>query len=137
MCARLAARRAKAADLAALQASNERLAAALDDLPVYVAENLHWHLLVAKASENELLIAFMESIARALHTGTNVESFNSPDVRRTALRAHERITEAIVSGDADAAELRMARHTCGFKAAMLQHPDAVQDIDVRDAAAER
>lgn len=136
MCARLAALRRTPADLDALEESNRRMAAVIEDLPTYVAENLRWHLLVARSSGNDLLISFMEAISKALHDATFVATFNSAEVRQTALRAHERVTAAIGERDLDAAERRMVRHACGFKAAILEHPDAVRDIDVRGELAE-
>ena len=117
-CAELAASRRDHGALAALDEGNARMAAALEDTPDYLAANLAWHLAVAEASGNVLLAAFMKAIGAAIASATADVTFDSIDVRRTAVRAHERVTEAIRNGDAAAARRRMTRHVCGFAEAV-------------------
>ena len=64
--ARLAAERRTDADLAELEAIGARLEAAINDLAAMTAENARWHLAVARAGHNPLLVAFMNSISAAI-----------------------------------------------------------------------
>lgn len=112
-------------DLARLKVIQAELesAVAARDLPKYLRTNVDWHLAVVHASHNELLIAFMTAIAEAVHAATEADNFNSDEVRRATLHAHERITDAIVSGDAEAAGRRMARHVDAYVSLMsLKQP---------------
>ncbi len=128
--AAMAARRATPSQLAALDEMNARMEAKLDQLPAYLDANLEWHLLVAEASGNELLSAFMEAISRSIHAASASESFNTDEVRHTAVQAHRRITDAIRAGDAEAAARRMVRHVHGFGEARLHYPGARDEVEV-------
>ena len=113
-CARLAALRRTDQGLGTLEELQRRLEASYHDLPAFLQANLEWHLAVARASQNELLAAFMAAISDALHAGTDLENFNSDEVRAAVIRAHRRVTDAIRGGDADAAARRMARHVGAY-----------------------
>jgi DNA-binding FadR family transcriptional regulator len=65
---------------------------------------------VAAASHNELLKAFIVAISGLVYKASAIENFASDDVRSVVLKAHRRIVDAIVQGDAEAAGRRMARH---------------------------
>lgn len=119
-CAALAAARRTGRDLARLDESNDAIDRDRSDLRAFLTENVHWHLLVAEASHNELLLAFMRSIAQPIHTATANEEFVDAEVRATAVRAHVAVTEAIRAGDVDAASRRMQRHVHGYATAVLQ-----------------
>jgi len=119
-CAALAAARRTDDDLARLDAANDEIDRARHDLPAFLAANVHWHLIVAEASHNELLSAFMHSISRTLYTATENEEFVDDVVRDTAIRAHRSVTAAIRAGDADAATRRMQRHVHAYATAVLQ-----------------
>ena len=114
-----AARRRTAADLAELRACTEAVEASTDDLSRYLDANLAWHLCVVRASHNELLISFMDVLAQAIHVATESEAFDTPEVRRSTLRIHRAILEAIEAGDADAARRRMGRHVGAARAVAL------------------
>lgn len=124
-CARLAALRRTDADLAALQAIHERMAAGINDLQAFLATNLEWHLAVVTASHNELMIGFMRAISTVILTSTDIDGFNSGAVRAAVLRAHERVLDAIRDGDADGAHRRMARHLRAYVAAVAGQAPAV------------
>lgn len=113
-CARLAALHRTAADAAELDALHACVSERYADIPGFLAANLAWHLAVVRASHNELLIAFMAAISEAVHAGTDLENFNSDEVRTAVIRAHGRITDAIRAGDAAAAGRRMARHVHAY-----------------------
>jgi DNA-binding FadR family transcriptional regulator len=120
--AALAARRRSADDMERLDAANERMEAGIEDLALYLRANLDWHRAVATASGNSILVSFMDAISRAVEVQTDSAEFNTMDVRRTAIRAHRRVTEAIAQQDADAAQRRMSRHVHGFGEAYLADP---------------
>jgi len=116
--ARLAAERRTDADLAEIEAIGARLEAAIDHVPTLAQENARWHLAVAAACHNPLLVAFMNSIAGAIShpTGPNDEQLTLSRAGRLALiRAHRGVVEAIAERDAEAAERRMLRHLRAYK----------------------
>jgi DNA-binding FadR family transcriptional regulator len=112
--ARLAARHRTEADLDLIQDIVREHTAAFDDVPRYLQLNVRWHLAVVEASHNELLIAFMTAISQAVHDATDIENFNSDEVRRRTLHIHQRIVDAIRDRDEDAAERRMRRHVGAY-----------------------
>ncbi|GLV24694.1 FadR/GntR family transcriptional regulator [Sphingobium sp. TomTYG45] len=112
--ARLAARRREDSDLYELGRTHALLQANEDRPENFLEANVAWHLAVAHASHNPLLIAFMSAISRAVHRGTTAEGFNSLETRRATIRAHEKIVEAIVKRDEDAACRRMERHVFAY-----------------------
>lgn len=91
-------------------------AAAAGDIAAYVRANLDWHVHVVRASHNELLIAFISAVAQPVYEASDVEGFNSPQVRQAVIRAHRSVMDAIRARDGDAAERRMARHVGAYVA---------------------
>jgi DNA-binding FadR family transcriptional regulator len=61
----------------------------------------------------------MTALAHAIYTGTDNAAFVDDEVRATTLRAHRSVTNAIRSGDADAAGRRMRRHVHSYAKAAL------------------
>jgi len=116
--ARLAAHHREDADLVKLQRAQGELENAFADIPRFLRANVDWHLAVVEASHNELLIAFMGAIAQAVHAATDIENFNSDEVRRATVNIHRRVVEAIRLGDEDAAERRMRRHVKAYVASV-------------------
>jgi DNA-binding FadR family transcriptional regulator len=109
-CAALAARNRTDEDLAVLNKANEDIADPDADLPAFLQANLEWHVGVAVAGHNDLLIGFMTALSHAIYTGTENAAFVDDDVRAATLRAHKSITVAIRNQDADAAARRMRNH---------------------------
>lgn len=105
-----AARRRTEADLVELGKKTGAVERAVTVVPEYLAANLAWHLAVAQASHNELLIHFMNVLSNAIHQETALEAFDSPAVRAATIKIHRSILTAIQAGDAEAARRRMARH---------------------------
>ncbi|TPG37309.1 FadR/GntR family transcriptional regulator [Mycolicibacterium hodleri] len=124
-CAELAARNRTEADLAALDQANEALADPAADLTAFLQANLDWHVGVASAGRNELLIGFMTALSRAIYTGTENAAFVDDNVRAVTVRAHRSVTNAIRARDAEAAARRMSRHVHSYAKAAL----AVDDRD--------
>ncbi len=110
MVAYLAARNRTAEDLAALKAISKRIdQAAIDDVPLFLQENVQWHSALAAASHNDLLRAFTASISAQMFEASRLDKFASPDVRGLVTHAHRRILQAIEAQDADAARSRAER----------------------------
>src|SRR6202011_138621 len=72
-CAELAARNRSDDDLAELDRANEAIADPDADLEQFLQANLDWHVGVAVASHNELLIGFMIALSQAIYAGTENE----------------------------------------------------------------
>jgi DNA-binding FadR family transcriptional regulator len=119
-CAALAARRRTEQDLADLDAAHADLVGAGDDVPRFLRATIQWHNTVARAGGNELLIGFLSALSASIHASTDLAQFMDVRIRRLTARAHARITEAIRSGDAEAAHRRMSRHVCGFARAAAE-----------------
>lgn len=122
--ARLAARHRQDADLVKLDRAQLDLENAFADIPGFLRANVTWHLVVTEASHNELLIAFMAAIARAVHAATDIENFNSEEVRRATVNIHRRVVAAIRAADEDAAERRMRRHIAAYVASVTARVSA-------------
>lgn len=129
-CARLAALHRTEADLARLDAANELIAkdGSLDD---FLQANVDWHVGVALAGHNELLIGVMSALSRAIYTATNNQGFVDDDVRRATVTIHTGITKAIRTGDEAAAMRRMTRHVHQYAEAVLAS-DERTTIEVDD-----
>jgi DNA-binding FadR family transcriptional regulator len=124
-CARLAAKNRTDADLARLAAANAAIS--LDGpLEDFLQANVDWHVAVAEASHNELLTGIMLALSRVIYTATDNEAFVDAEVRRTTVRAHARVTEAIEAGDTEAALRRMTRH-------LQKYTEAISEVEDRTA----
>lgn len=116
ICAELAAARRTPDDLEKLSGVTERCrAAAVRDVSEFLRENVAWHLAVAESSHNELFAAFMIAISEAILAATDIEDFDSPEVRAQALAAHDAVLGAIRDGDPGRAERAMRRHVHAYR----------------------
>lgn len=118
-CAQLAATHRTDRDLAALDAANDAIVEAEDDLAAFLQANVDWHVAVATASHNELLTGLMMALSRAIYAGTENEGFVDDVVRTTTLKAHRSVTRAIRERDPDAAVRRMTRHVHSYAKSVL------------------
>jgi DNA-binding FadR family transcriptional regulator len=130
-CAESAARKRTDDDLELLDRANEDIADPDADLSAFLQANLDWHVGVAMASHNELLIGFMTALSQAIYAGTENAAFVDDNVRTVTARAHRSITAAIRSRDADAAGRRMRRHVHSYAKAALA-VDKREAIEVDD-----
>lgn len=119
-CASLAAKYRTDEDLAILNAANDTMADPDITLEEFLQANVDWHLAVATASHNELLTGFMTALSQAIYTSTENKAFVDDDVRKTTLRAHASITDAIKTQDPAAALRRMTKHVHGYAEAVVQ-----------------
>lgn len=105
-------------DIEAIGRATQELCDAADDPRQFELANAEWHLAVAFASHNPVLIAMMQSVGSLLHD-PHVENFTSASVREAVIKAHDRVQIAILDGDADAARRRMERHVKAYKARVV------------------
>jgi len=112
--AMLAAKYRTNEDIEKIQSIQRTMEDNINDLGTFLRANIDWHMAVVHASHNDLLIAFMESIAGSVYAVTNVEQLNPLDVRKQVTKVHGRITDAIVGGDREAARRRMERHVGAY-----------------------
>lgn len=112
--AALAARNRSEHDLAEIQALHARFEQSVDDVASYKRINLDWHLAVARASGNEVLIALMEAVSQPIFDAAAYQEVTTPEIRRAAIKAHSAILKAIEAGDEAAAASRMERHLTAY-----------------------
>jgi GntR family uxuAB operon transcriptional repressor len=110
--AALAARNAKAADVAALEESVARMAEQVDDFSRREAEDASFHRLLAKATGNGSLELVVEGLwnQRAELWGRLQQHFHTTDLAQKTIRDHEAITAAIAAHDPDGARAALHRH---------------------------
>jgi GntR family transcriptional repressor for pyruvate dehydrogenase complex len=125
-CAELAACNRTTDDLAELERANEAIADPSADLYQFLQANLAWHVGVATAGRNELLIGFMMALSQAIYADTQNAAFIDTEVRKVTAKAHHAITVAIRNHDVKAAGRRMRRHVYGYA-------DVVAASDRREA----
>ena len=106
----LAAAKRSEEELNAIRDIHARFVASVDDVPAYKKLNLDWHLAIARASGNEVLIALMEAISQPIFDAAAYQEVTTPSLRREAVKAHGAILKAIEDGNAELATSRMAKH---------------------------
>lgn len=87
----------------------------------YLQENLSWHVAVVEATHNDLLVAVISALSDAIFETSEMTNVSSEDVRRTVIRVHRGVTDAIVAGDADLAFRRMHKHLHSFRMMATPH----------------
>ncbi|WP_424136682.1 FadR/GntR family transcriptional regulator [Roseomonas chloroacetimidivorans] len=132
--ARLAARRATAADVAAMRSALARMEAMLDEGGDYVSADISFHEALLEAAHNRFLNQLGGAMARLLRFSTNL-SWRFPDAARGSLPVHGALLEAVARGDGEAAAShvlhlieRHERHLRGMLGA--------RDHTARDSAGE-
>jgi GntR family transcriptional repressor for pyruvate dehydrogenase complex len=124
--ARFAAQRGTDEDLALMDKANAAMTAPNAPLADFLQANVDWHVAVAQASHNELLVGFMSALSRALYLSTENQQFIDDNIRRVTARAHKAITESIRAHDAEAAVRRMSRHLHEYAEAVTLVEDRVE-----------
>jgi DNA-binding FadR family transcriptional regulator len=122
-CAEVAARNRTDDDLTALERANEAIADPQAGLNQFLQANLDWHVGVAVAGHNQLLIGFMVALSEAIYAGTDNATFVDGAVRAVTSQAHQAITTAIRDGNAKAAARRMRRHVHSYAAALAEYDE--------------
>jgi DNA-binding FadR family transcriptional regulator len=103
----LAAQRASADDIAALQQHIDSIVAA-DDVQLFRSADSAFHLRLAKAAGNQLLQQAVEDARAALFLA--FDAVPHVVVARSTWQGHEQILAAVAAGDGRAAEAAMVAH---------------------------
>jgi DNA-binding FadR family transcriptional regulator len=132
---RVAALRRTDEDLKAIKAAADRVASKRDPIEI-IKENIAWHLAIAKASHNELLTAVMAAFSNAVSPSAGdrelIEKW-MPIGNAPLAKAQQRIYEAIVARDAEAAARRMLRHMEAYEV-MVKRAEARRQSSSRAKA---
>lgn len=114
--ARAAATRRLSAEMAAAMKENlRRTEELLYDDEALMELDVEFHRLLAQATGNRALILAEEPVALLLYSATEQLYRRSPRARFRLLEAHRHIYEALLAGDADAAEDWMRKHIEDFR----------------------
>lgn len=113
-CASLAAQRRNESDLAKLQTTLEEMADVLHDEQRSEQADVRFHLQIAEATHNELLIGLMQSLTSRLHASIGefrqLWFYSERATAEPLLQEHREIVAAIAAGDEALATERMKRH---------------------------
>lgn len=101
-------------ELNEIQNLHEQFTAAQDDVALYKRINLDWHLAIARASANEVLIALMEAVAQPIYDAAAYQRVTTADARAETVKAHGAILRAIERKDAKLAYSRMEKHLSAY-----------------------
>jgi GntR family transcriptional regulator, transcriptional repressor for pyruvate dehydrogenase complex len=107
--AALAARRRSRGDLELMHEATDEMEAAIDSAEVYVAADIRYHLVIAEATGNRLLLHLMQAIRERL-TEMFGTVFKFPGGPERSLAQHRLITQAIAAEDAERARQAMTEH---------------------------
>ena len=107
--AALAAVRRTDADLAAIRAALEEMEREIDAGGRGVEADEQFHGAITTAARSELLTQMMAAIHDLIRE-TRLEALSQPGRPRESLAGHQRVADAIVAGDPDAAALAMHEH---------------------------
>lgn len=113
LCARLAAQHATGDDLRRLAESIERARKIGADSVRFAEENVTFHMAVAEATHNDVIVALTHSV-RDLFFEETVSFEYRPELLKQALRAHEHLVELIKAGRSEDAFQLMRAHVHEF-----------------------
>lgn len=108
----LAAARREEKELSALSGVVERMRQNLLDFEAYTRLDVEFHLRIAAASHNTMLVYLIESIREALRNSiiTGLQSRGASPRIEAVQTAHEVLLQALIDGDIEASRLAMVRH---------------------------
>ena len=107
--ARLAAGRADSAHLDDAGVQLERMRMTVGNLKAFARADLEFHLALARASGNDLLVDLLHVVRSLLQVYADRAVHNEAEAR-VAIDEHEAVYRAVVRGDEDAAASAMAVH---------------------------
>jgi len=107
--AALAAARAQAAHIAALGETVTAMDAALDDAPAFIEADLDFHLMLAEATDNPLILALIDPIVALLREQRS-QTFRVNGGAQRGQFHHKRILDAVTRHDPVAARVAMHDH---------------------------
>jgi GntR family transcriptional regulator, transcriptional repressor for pyruvate dehydrogenase complex len=107
--AALAAERRSLGDLELMHEATDEMEAAIDSADAYVAADIRYHLVIAEATGNRLLLHLMQAIRERL-TEMFGTVFKFPGGPERSIAQHRLITQAIAAEDAERARQAMTEH---------------------------
>ncbi len=107
----LAAERATQEDIDELQEIYARMQAATNDVAAFAAEDLNFHLAMAKASKNSLIIKVNQVVKNIL--SVSMSDIVSSLGTEAGLYYHKRLIDAVIQRDRELAKELMAEHIEG------------------------
>ena len=107
--AALAAARRSLGDLELMHEATDEMEAAIDSGEAYVAADIRYHLVIAEATGNRLLLHLMQAIRERL-TEMFGTVFKFPGGPERSIAQHRLITQAIAAEDAERARQAMTEH---------------------------
>jgi GntR family transcriptional repressor for pyruvate dehydrogenase complex len=115
----VAAERATAEDVARLRGVHERMQREAGDVESAARDDLEFHRMIARATQNDLYLLLMDSIGSALIDirRENLGSGATP----TTIGQHEAVLERIAAHDRDGARTAMAAHLEGVARWWREH----------------
>ncbi len=120
----VAAERATDADVTRLREVHERMRAERGDVEAAARDDLEFHRVIARATQNDLYLLLMDSIGSALIDirRENLRSGSTP----MTLDQHEAVLDSIAAGDPDRARAAMAAHLEGVAGWWRKHSTAAR-----------
>lgn len=112
----------------------ERLSAAMHqttDANQFLRLNVDWHVAVVRSTHNELMFAVMSTLSNVVHHSTEFSEFDTDEMRRMTLLAHDKVVEAIIAGDDERARRRMAVHVTEYRR-IAELPEDRKDLELPD-----
>jgi GntR family transcriptional repressor for pyruvate dehydrogenase complex len=130
MAAELAAENATGDDLIRLRALLAEGAQAIGNTEAYTRASLHFHLAVAEASHNRVLLAQLQSLHYVSWPTRNQTL--TPPVARHILDVHRELTDLIESRDAAAARRLMDDHVKMIRARRVTESTGGDESEIND-----
>jgi GntR family transcriptional repressor for pyruvate dehydrogenase complex len=106
----MAATRREPEDLKLIQQDVEAMGRNKDDLDAFLYHDYNFHLHIAQASRNQILIEIMRGIQNLLKKTQEHILRQSENIHPRSLKFHRKIFEAINKGEPDQASRYMADH---------------------------
>jgi GntR family transcriptional repressor for pyruvate dehydrogenase complex len=104
----LAAERRTSEQIEGLRAAHAKFVGDLDDVDAAARDDLEFHVLIARSTENDLFLVILESIGSAL---IEIRRDNlAGGTGKKTIAEHKRILDRIAAGDAEGARAAMASH---------------------------
>ncbi|HHS9796945.1 TPA: FadR/GntR family transcriptional regulator [Klebsiella quasipneumoniae subsp. similipneumoniae] len=108
--AALAARRATSSEKLRIQRAYEQMAAAKDDVDLFIRADLEFHTAILEASQNQFLLPIVHAIRTTMLMSLLRTNSDGQENHQVSLPLHAAILLAIQHGDADAATEAMKYH---------------------------
>jgi GntR family transcriptional repressor for pyruvate dehydrogenase complex len=122
--ARLAAERRDAEAIGDLRALLDELEAGIQDRAAFVDADVRFHLRIAEAADNRVLLEFLSSLQTLLRIWI-ARVLDEPEDLGPSFRSHVDLVEAIESGDGERAQAVMSSHMANassrLEAALRRH----------------